>query len=905
MKNRLISLVRPLLALAFSAALVGTTSASAQSLPKLDAAFHPVITRLGGYASSVVAQSDGRLVVAGSFNAINGTARNGIARLNTDGSVDPTFDPGAGVCCGSMAGLGDITAPISAMLIQRDGRIVIGGPFSTVNGTARKGVARLNTDGSPDTTFDPGAGLGLNAQTAGRVSVVAMIEQPDGRLLIGGYFTSVNGVTRKGIARLNANGSLDATFDPGAGVPIDDANWGFGQLNALSLLGNGQILVAGSFAAFNDTPRNGLARLNANGSLDPALNVFIKAQESAPSLDGMVAQADGKIVFSGPFIAVEDDFLDNLARISASGATDLTFAPSVNVSGGESYRLLGSQADGRLVAFRQFVDANGVSSRAITRLNTDGTLDAAFSVVVEGGSANRLQILGSARQPDGKWVTAGNFTSGAHSGIVRINAAGGVDEVFNPRFEIADDLSSNVEALATQKDGKVVIGGVFERVNGVEHRLLARLNRDGSIDSSFAPVIQTGDPRSSVSAITLQDDGKILIGGVFRGVNGVSRAGIARLNTDGSVDMAFDPGAGTNEKNVSGFDLVGRVSAIAVRPDGKILAGGDFTIIHDTGTSWLALLNADGSVDANFSPSLKPCRDCSPPDIRGIALLSDGHIMIRGLFDRVQGFTVNGLARLDSDGYLMTAFFPPISTGEEVPGIAVSADDKTVAAVLSFDTATGLPRGRLLRFKPDGTLDADFKPGTAVGGGSQAAPISALGMDADGRLLFGGALTAIGDTARSGLARIQPDGTLDSGFDAGAVFSRGVLNLSSVSRSLVTGIAFQDDGGIIVAGAFASFGGQARLGLARFQAEPPGQGGGGGGGGGGVNPAIRSPARAADGTFSMSVSGEAGRVYRVEASDDLKAWTALGTVTGAATSQPFSDPAAKTLTMRFYRLRAQ
>jgi hypothetical protein len=145
------------------------------------------------------------------------------------------------------------------------------------------------------------------------------------------------------------------------------------------------------------------------------------------------------------------------------------------------------------------------------------------------------------------------------------------------------------------------------------------------------------------------------------------------------------------------------------------------------------------------------------------------------------------------------------------------------------------------------------------------------------------------------LARLKSDGTLDTDFDAGSGFANGVFSPASNFRSRVTGIARQDDGGIIVGGNFSVASGQLRLGLARFQAEPPNQSGG-------SRPVIHSPARAKDGTFSMTVSGEPGRAYRVEASTDMRSWTAVGNVTGAGTPQPFTDAGAVTFPYRFYRV---
>jgi len=373
-------------------------------------------------------------------------------------------------------------------------------------------------------------------------------------------------------------------------------------------------------------------------------------------------------------------------------------------------------------------------------------------------------------------------------------------------------------------------------------------------------------------------------------VNGQDRNGVARLNDDGSLDQSFDVGTGTGELN----GAIGRVLAIAVQPDEKIILGGDFAVFNGQGTPWVVRLNSNGSVETGLAGGLN-CLNCDTSEIRGVAILKSGHIMISGVFNRISGKGYNGLARLMPDGSVDPAFISPATTDEQPDALAIASDDKTIIAVLSFDPAGGVNRTRLVRLDSSGIPDGSFKAGDILSDGSSASPVSAIEIDDDDRIIIGGAFTSVGGTPRRDLARLNSDGTLDTAFDAGSGFANGVFNVASNFRSRVTGIDRQDDGGIIVGGNFSVANGQVRLGLARFQAEPPNQSGG-------SRPVIHSPARAVDGTFSMTVSGEAGRVYRVEASTDLRTWTAVGNVTGAATPQPFTDAGAINLPYRFYRV---
>jgi uncharacterized delta-60 repeat protein len=141
-----------------------------------------------------IPQSDGKVVIVGYFTVVKGTTLNRVARLSADGSVDTSFNfpvgPNADVLCA---------------VVQPDGKILIGGFFTNVNGVARNRIARLNLDGGVDSGFDPGTGVSSG--------VFSMALQTNGQVVIGGGFTNVNGVARRRVARLNSNGSLDPSFN--------------------------------------------------------------------------------------------------------------------------------------------------------------------------------------------------------------------------------------------------------------------------------------------------------------------------------------------------------------------------------------------------------------------------------------------------------------------------------------------------------------------------------------------------------------------------------------------------------------------------------------------------------------------------------------------------------------------
>src|SRR5439155_19771250 len=286
--------------------------------------------------------------------AVNGVSRNSISRLNDDGSLDPTFNPGAGPNKG-----------VSGIALQSDGRILIGGTFATFNGISRARVARLNADGSLDSTFDPGAGP--------NTSVVALSLQPDGKILIGGDFTAIGGVTRNYIARLNADGSLDTSFQPNIALT-------YGGVLALKTEVDGKCLVGGDYTMVDGVSRKNLVRLNVDGSLDAAFNTGtgpgsnVTGQE--PRVRGLAIQADGKVLVGGGFNTFNGVRQNYLARLLADDGGALEFENasfSVDENGGSA-----------LIAVRRTGSTNGTVT--VNYLTRDGTAAAGSDYVAQAGA---------------------------------------------------------------------------------------------------------------------------------------------------------------------------------------------------------------------------------------------------------------------------------------------------------------------------------------------------------------------------------------------------------------------------------------------------------------------------------------------------------------------------------------
>ncbi len=187
----------------------------------------------GDIVCSLAVQPDGKILVGGGLTNLGGQTRNHIGRLNADGTLDGGFNPGTG---------GSSDPTVYSLAVQADGKVLVGGGFTTLGGQTRNYIGRLNPNGTLDTAFNPGAN--------GRVNSLAV--QADGKILVGGWFTTLGGQTRNRIARLNENGSLDTGFNPGAND----------RVYSLAVQADWKILVGGQFTTLGGQTRNHLGRLN-------------------------------------------------------------------------------------------------------------------------------------------------------------------------------------------------------------------------------------------------------------------------------------------------------------------------------------------------------------------------------------------------------------------------------------------------------------------------------------------------------------------------------------------------------------------------------------------------------------------------------------------------------------------
>jgi uncharacterized delta-60 repeat protein len=364
----------------------------------------------------------GRFWLEAGFTLVNGTNRERLARLNSDGSLDNNFNPGS-----------SIDARVTNLALQSDGKVIIGGDFTMAGGAMRNRVARLNANGTLDTSFDPGTGP---AGFSPRVTATAI--QPNGKVLVGGDFSSFNGTNRNRLARLNADGTVDTGFVPWVGAPL---NYAF-QPYTFLVQPDGKILVGGNAALSSGSDGTGLARLNPDGSFDNSFHAdTIGTNDDYAVINSLALQSDGKIL-AGGYSARNYVPFYLLTRLNTSGSRDTNF-PAVGGNGVVASIAL--QPDGKILVASGWNDIGGW----MTRLNTNGSVDNTFN----GGSGANNVINSILIQPNGKILLAGSFTSfnGTNCNhMARLNANGSLDTNFNAAAGVGV-----VSAAALQPDGNV------------------------------------------------------------------------------------------------------------------------------------------------------------------------------------------------------------------------------------------------------------------------------------------------------------------------------------------------------------------------------------------------------------------------------------------------------------------
>ena len=403
----------------------------------------------------------------------------------------------------SFFGLSNITGQINSFANQSDGKTIIVGSFTSINGTNINRVARLNIDGSLDSTFNVGTGI-LGGFL---LNVNQVVVQPDDKILIGGTFNTYNGNSSPNLVRLNPNGEIDNTFNIGTGfVGIWDifATYTVNSVTKIKIKSNGQIVIAGGFSSYNGTNVKRLLVLNADGSIDNSFNadhLSSSVTNVQTSISAIELQNDSKIILhlsyrtktsSSLALATytEETFLK---RINANGSIDTSFTKNniifstgssngnTSINPAKIVRDIFCYTDNKILIAGNFINVYGNNYKSIARLSSNGNIDNTFSI----GSGFNSDIYSIDLQIDNKIIAGGNFTTfnGNNSkGIIRLLSNGGFDSSFNSGNGITNNTSINY--LKVLPNNKILVVGTFSSYNNITRNQIARLH----LSCNYSPI---------------------------------------------------------------------------------------------------------------------------------------------------------------------------------------------------------------------------------------------------------------------------------------------------------------------------------------------------------------------------------------------------------------------------------
>lgn len=674
----------------------------------------------------MLADPQGRIYLGGTFTTVDGIPRSRLARLLPDGALDPDWNPGA-----------EINGQITCMDLDTEGRLLIGGSFTQVGGVSSPRLARLDVHGARDATFEVGTGL------SGKP--LAMLLQQDGSWIIGGEFTTFRGSTAVHLIRLSANGTRDSAFAPAPNNSVASLAPGPG----------GSVYAGGNFTTIGGQLRYRLARILSNGAID---------SEFAPHVGGATVQAI--TIDADDRILVEQGAV--LRRFHPNGSSDATL-PMLSISGSASINRVIPQADSILVTGTfSHVGEHRVPGlawvRAVTQPSPLIQTAPADRIVVNGLTIHWSASLSDTAGVDSyRWIrsatgetlsTADNLTlatvTRADSGWYRLEVVRqGVTEAVDFRLDIAPDREPprpgeivpnfipNVPAVSP--NGLAAAGDDYLWVR--RGLTLYRLLPDGSVEPPEGVAFH-GDRLFSDGA------GRLIASGWLYGQSPVNYRAIHRLLPDAVIDPSFQP---FSLDGLNGRDY--RLEAVLPQPDGGILVA-LYPAIQDSNVpasreSRIYRLQPDGTLNSTFVAAHPNGR------ITSLTRHLDDRILVVGAFDAIGTLQRNRLVRLMPDGGTDPTFH---AVGvPEFAALAVLPDQRILIGG-DFIKVDGLRRPGMACLFPDGSIDPSF-----AFLGPPSFTVHEFLVRPDGRILASG--RDLASPAASRIFQFFADGTLDREFD--------------------------------------------------------------------------------------------------------------------------------------------
>jgi len=662
-------------------------------------------TKFNGNVNAVKVQSDGKILIGGAFTNYAGvTGLNYLIRLNADGTQDALFNSAA-VVTGVTP---KFNGAVNSIDVAADGSIYIGGAFTNYTATGRNFLAKLNSSGVVDDIFMNAAVVsGITARISALINVVK-VHTTTTDLIFGGSFVNYLATGQNYLAKVSSVGTSDSLFMSAVVVNVSTARFN-GIITAIEVLSDDSILVSGGFTNWStQAGRSYLLKFSSLNALDTgfcgnATYTTLNVAKFNGQSYSIKEQSDGKILFGGSFTNYTATGIDRLIRLESSGLLDTSFTGFATVTGivpklNTTVTAIHVQVDGKILVGGAFINYGGTTGRNyLIKLNTDGTNNTAFtSSVTDGGKINAA-INAIAIQSNANLLIGGAFTNYTTLTpyVAKLNADGSVDTSFS---QSGTGLSGAVRSVELgQISGKIFVGGSFTTYNAISRPYIARLNANGALDTTFAPV-GTGLNGAVNYLVAESNESKILVCGEFTTHNAVTANRLIRLTSAGAVDTTFIYGTGFNAVTYTAAQLF----------NGSYIIGGDFTTYNGVARARLAKINYSGSLDTTFTVGTG-----FNGAVRSIHIQSDNKILVGGDFTSYNGTSVNRLIRLNSDGTIDSTFTIGTGFNNTVLSIKEQLDNKILVGG-TFTLVNGLSIAYMVRLRASGVVDNTYIPDAGI-----------------------------------------------------------------------------------------------------------------------------------------------------------------------------------------------
>lgn len=625
---------------------------------------------------------------------------------------------------------------VSEIVVQLDGKVLIAGEISLIGESVVYGIARLNADGTRDESF--------NTIDLGYGTIYDIFYDADSdKIYIGGKFEGQND-----IIKLNYDGSIDDTFNVSA---------------ELSYVSGIEKQSDGSLIVMSFTLGNNLIKIDSNGNIDENFGFNQILFAGSVSDNDMKVLANDKIAIVADYLQIDNVEYNKLIVLNADGSIDDNFDIGSGPFSASYYSLksINEMLDGDLLVTGNFSSFNGISVSGVVKLNPDGSLDGSFPLPGPAGTTLTNDIIGKLDQNGNILLSGWVYESNYKYKVIRLNADGTNDDTF---ATVDLDISNHERfitdpTISVNSSNEIYVAGIHATCNGNTQYGLGKIDNSGNAVSAYNANIG-GD--ATIYTSLLLDNGQIIIGGNFIGVGNDDASFLAMINSDGSLDNTFhmNMGVGPNRK----------VNSIVQNIDGSFIIGGAFSEFNDNYTGTLVKLDATGSFDATFDPKVQVKNVGS--GVNKIMLQSDGKIIVGGLFDYVDNTQKHSIARLNADGTIDNTYNSAnvlISTSR-ILDIEFQSDGKAL-----IGGRIGSSGGVLMRLDVEGNVDAGFDTNYELGDFN----INEIAVNSDDSFLVGGYIIS---EYSVNLRQFEKDGIIndDASISVGGVSWASVRTIETI-----------------------------------------------------------------------------------------------------------------------------